>query len=419
MVHHPSPGLRTSAAARAAQNFTMPALSPTMTEGNIAAWRVKEGDKFSAGDVLLEIETDKATMDVEAQEDGILMKIMQNDGAKGVQVGTRIAVLAEDGDDVGALDLPPDESSAAPKKEAAVPNSVKAEPNPPVSEQDRLPSSRPVPAKSGAKAAPQTKPLLPSVARLMGENGLDASAVEDMTPTGPNGRLLKGDVLVYLGKIKASTPADIRERFQKNSCLDLGDIKLAVRREVNEGFDTRAGKEQAAEAAVPKDTQVSVPVLLARAVRVQKKIQKTLGVFLPLSTLIGRAIELANDELPCSAGAAPSADELFDQVLGLDKGKGTMVSRGHYLPQIFALPPTSLLTPRPTQTRRADIIDVLAGTWRKPAAPKPVTSLAPGISPTTQNLFSLTVPPSEEKRAKVFLQRVKLILEAGPERLVL
>ncbi|MBH1945568.1 biotin/lipoyl-binding protein, partial [Erythrobacter sp. YJ-T3-07] len=59
----------------------MPALSPTMTEGNIATWKVKEGDEFAAGDVLLEIETDKASMDVEAQDDGIMMKIFTGDGS--------------------------------------------------------------------------------------------------------------------------------------------------------------------------------------------------------------------------------------------------------------------------------------------------------------------------------------------------
>lgn len=68
-------GLHSSPASLAAQNFNMPALSPTMTEGNIATWKIKEGDSFSAGDVLLEIETDKAQMDVEAQDDGILAKI--------------------------------------------------------------------------------------------------------------------------------------------------------------------------------------------------------------------------------------------------------------------------------------------------------------------------------------------------------
>ncbi len=108
----------------------MPALSPTMTEGNIATWRVKEGEKFSAGDVLLEIETDKATMDVEAQEDGILMKIMQGDGSKSVQVGSRIAVLAEEGDDISSLEIPKDESPKSQPAQEASPAPTPRAPGP-------------------------------------------------------------------------------------------------------------------------------------------------------------------------------------------------------------------------------------------------------------------------------------------------
>ena len=86
-------GFRTSAACLAAHSFTMPALSPTMTEGNIAKWSVKEGDSFSAGDVLLEIETDKASMDVEAQDDGIMAKIVQGDGARGSRLAHGLVSL--------------------------------------------------------------------------------------------------------------------------------------------------------------------------------------------------------------------------------------------------------------------------------------------------------------------------------------
>src|SRR6202034_598903 len=107
----------------AAHSFTMPALSPTMTEGNIAKWSVKEGDSFSAGDVLLEIETDKASMDVEAQDDGIMAKIVQGDGSKGIKVGTRIGVIAETGDDLSTLEIPAEESvEASPKEEAPKPS---------------------------------------------------------------------------------------------------------------------------------------------------------------------------------------------------------------------------------------------------------------------------------------------------------
>jgi pyruvate/2-oxoglutarate dehydrogenase complex dihydrolipoamide acyltransferase (E2) component len=100
-----------------------------MTEGNIASWKVKEGESFSAGDVLLEIETDKATMDVEAQDDGVMVKIMSQDGSKAVQVGTRIAVTAEPGDDVSSIEIPADEQpkqAEAPKEETSAPQTTKA-----------------------------------------------------------------------------------------------------------------------------------------------------------------------------------------------------------------------------------------------------------------------------------------------------
>jgi len=90
-----------------------------MTEGGIAEWKKKEGESFSAGDVLVEIETDNATIDVEAQEDGILAKIISQDGAKGVQVGSTIAVLAEEGDDLsGAEKFASESSKPEPSKPA-------------------------------------------------------------------------------------------------------------------------------------------------------------------------------------------------------------------------------------------------------------------------------------------------------------
>ncbi|KAL2128602.1 hypothetical protein VTI74DRAFT_8953 [Chaetomium olivicolor] len=402
-------GFRTSAAALAAQNFTMPALSPTMTEGNIATWRVKEGEKFSAGDVLLEIETDKATMDVEAQEDGILMKVMQGDGSKGVQVGTRIAVIAEEGDDISALEIPAEESPQ-PTKAAEAPETQ----TPPTPEPEAAPSTTPpkAAAKPGGKTSKQKYPLLPSVAHLLKENGLDESAISGITPTGPNGRILKGDVLAFLGKINAKTPSEVSSRFEKASHLDLSNIKVAKAPEPKKVIVKEAAP---VPPPAPVKSVVTVPVSLSAVVEAQKKIQKSLGVFLPLSTFIARASEVANDELPLPAGYQPTADELFNQVLGLNKVARPKVSRGHYIPQIAALPPASLLS-RPTASKKADIIDILAGSKPKPAAKK--TAVLPGAS-TGPNVFSLQVPKAEERRAQVFLERVKVVLENEPGRLVL
>ncbi|KAI0128614.1 hypothetical protein BJ170DRAFT_622343 [Xylariales sp. AK1849] len=403
-------GFRTTAASRAAQNFTMPALSPTMTEGNIAAWKVKEGDEFSAGDVLLEIETDKASMDVEAQEDGIMMKIMQGDGTKGVQVGTRIGVLAEPGDDIKSLEVPADESKAAPKEaKNEEPPAQSGEPKESAPQKKAAePSER---KKSGGKAPPQKYPLYPSVEHLIKEHKLDESAVSEITPTGPQGRLLKGDVLAYLGTITETRPAEISKRFEHNSHLDLSNIKIA-----KPAAPPKAEKAAALETPIVEDLLVSLPVSLAAVLEVQKKIDATLGTFMPLSTFVARAAEVANDELPLPANYKPSADELFNQVLGLDK-VGTKASRGFYLPQITALPPSNFTGVAPKKPAKVDIIDILAPA--KKSKSRPVNPLGlPGTSPD-RNTFSLAVPKSEEKRAQVFLSRMKLVLEKDPGRLVL
>ncbi|KAI0180469.1 pyruvate dehydrogenase protein x component [Hypoxylon sp. FL1284] len=398
-------GFRTSAAALAAQNFTMPALSPTMTEGNIANWKIKEGDSYAAGDVILEIETDKATMDVEAQDDGVLMKIMSGDGSKNVQVGTRIGVIAEPGDDISKLELPADEKPA--QKEAK-----KEEPPQQQQAQEAAPEKKSSgPKRTGEKAPPQKYPLYPSVEHLIKENGLDESAISEMTPTGPAGRLLKGDVLAYLGKVPANRPEEIRARFDHNSHLDLSNIKIAAPK-----VPKKAEKE-VAEMPIPEDLLVSLPISLATVIEVQKKMEATLDTFVPLSTFIARATELANDELPLPSNYKPTADELFNQVLGLDKAspKG---SRGYYLPQIAALPSPSFTGVAPKPKAKVDIIDFLSGSAKKPAPRVQKAGPHSGIS-TGSNIFSLTVPKTEEQRAKAFLQRVKTVLEGEPGRLVL
>ena len=104
-------------------NILMPALSPTMTEGNLAKWRKNEGDPVSSGDVIAEIETDKATMEVEAVDEGVLGRIVVPEGAEGVAVNSIIGVLLVDGEDPSALGTGPAEVSnghgAAPAAPAA------------------------------------------------------------------------------------------------------------------------------------------------------------------------------------------------------------------------------------------------------------------------------------------------------------
>src|SRR6188768_3522185 len=95
----------------------MPALSPTMEEGTLAKWLVKEGDDVKSGDILAEIETDKATMEFEAVDEGKIAKILVPEGTDGVKVGAPIAILAGEGEDVSAAAAPKAEAAPPPKKE--------------------------------------------------------------------------------------------------------------------------------------------------------------------------------------------------------------------------------------------------------------------------------------------------------------
>src|SRR6201996_5400149 len=105
----------------------MPALSPTMTEGKLARWLKKVGEEVRAGDVIAEIETDKATMEVEAVDEGKLAKILVDEGTEGVAVNTPIAVLAADGEDVSAEAPAPTAPKERPRKETAAEPGVVAE----------------------------------------------------------------------------------------------------------------------------------------------------------------------------------------------------------------------------------------------------------------------------------------------------
>lgn len=201
--------LSTSSVQQAISKFTMPAMSPTMTSGGIAAWKVKEGQAFSAGDVLLEIETDKATMDVEAQDDGILAKIIVQDGSKDVEVGKTIAMLAEEGDDISNVEAPKDDAPAPSSTDASDKSrqtSDKSAPEPSTQTAASTGSAAPsTPGASSSNAHHHFKgPLFPSVQRLIAENNIQ-DAESKIKGTGVRGMITKGDLLAFLGKAKTPT----------------------------------------------------------------------------------------------------------------------------------------------------------------------------------------------------------------------
>src|SRR3954447_26476121 len=158
-----------------ATNILMPALSPTMTEGTLSRWLKKEGDRIKAGDVIAEIETDKATMEVEAVDEGVLGKILVGDGTEGVKVNDPIAVLVEEGEAVpaGAPAAKPTPSPAsAPAPTAATPAPASAKSN-----------GHAAPAAAGDRVI-----AAPLARRMAQQSGLDLAG---LAGSGPAGRIVK------------------------------------------------------------------------------------------------------------------------------------------------------------------------------------------------------------------------------------
>lgn len=159
----------------------MPALSPTMEEGKLAKWLVKEGDEVASGDILAEIETDKATMEFEAVDEGTIGKILVPEGAEGVKVGTVIATIS--GDDDNALS----EDADKPKAEAP----VKEAPKSPAPISPVVPASTPSPVSKEPSSKEGRILASPLAKRLAAEKGVDLDSING---SGPRGRIVKADV---------------------------------------------------------------------------------------------------------------------------------------------------------------------------------------------------------------------------------
>ena len=169
-------------------DITMPALSPTMEEGKLAKWHVKEGDSVSSGDVIAEIETDKATMEVEAVDEGKIGKILVDEGTDNVKVNAVIAVLLQEGEDASAIDAAaPAPKAEAPKAEVPKAEEPKAEAAAAPEPAAQAEAPKPAPAKAGGDRVFAS----PLARRLAKEAGIEIAAISG---TGPKGRVIKADV---------------------------------------------------------------------------------------------------------------------------------------------------------------------------------------------------------------------------------
>lgn len=298
----------------------MPALSPTMEEGTLATWLVKEGDKIAPGDVLAEIETDKATMEVESIDEGTIGKILVEGGTDNVAVGTLIAVLLEEGESADDIDT---SGAAAPKAEAA-PVAAKEEPA------KDAPASNPAPAgapkaaevssdiKAGAApvdASGNRIKASPLARRIAQQNGVDLAQIDG---SGPYGRIVKADVAnakpaaaaapaaaQAAAPAKAAAPAEA-QLYDPPADVPYEEVKLPGMRKVI------AKRMTEAKSTVPH-FYLTVDVELDALMAMRKELNAKLadeGGKLSVNDFVIRACGLALKKVP-AANAQYAGDKMY------------------------------------------------------------------------------------------------------------
>jgi pyruvate dehydrogenase E2 component (dihydrolipoamide acetyltransferase) len=272
----------------------MPALSPTMEEGTLAKWLVKVGDKVSSGDIMAEIETDKATMEFEAVDEGTIVSIAVAEGAEGVKVGTVIATLA--GDDEDASAPAPATKAPAPKAKAA-PAPVAAPAAPVV-----------VAPKTAGEERVIASPL---AKRMAGQLGVDLGK---LAGSGPNGRIVKADVEAAAGGVAApvAAPAALAAAPLATAPVAVPDFGIPYEAEkLNNVRKTIARRLTEAKQTIPH-IYLTVDVRLDALLKLRGELNKALeadGVKLSVNDLLIKALAKALIRVPkCNVSFA--GDEL-------------------------------------------------------------------------------------------------------------
>ena len=293
----------------------MPALSPTMEEGTLAKWLVKEGDQVASGDILAEIETDKATMEFEAVDEGTVAKILVPAGTDGVKVGAPIAILAGEGEDAS------DSASAAPKADTAPAPAPKpasepkadatpktAPPRAPV----ETPAAPPQPAPAAQSAGDRVK-ASPLARRLAQAQGIDLTSLQG---TGPGGRIVRADIDGVAGKkgivpqqsATAAPQGTVPVQGQSpaaseipHEALKLSNMRKTIARRLTEAKQT-----------VPH-YYLTVDIQLDALLKLRSELNKGLesrGVKLSVNDLLIKALAVALIEVP-SANVSFAGDQML------------------------------------------------------------------------------------------------------------
>jgi len=272
----------------------MPALSPTMEEGTLAKWHVKKGDKVSSGDVIAEIETDKATMEVEAVDEGVVEDILVAEGSEGVKVNTPIARLS--GEDAGSA-APPAKAETpkaeAPKTEAAKAEAPKAE----APKAEAATAAKPAPT-APTRASGERIFASPLARRIAGQKGLDLAQVQG---SGPRGRIIKRDVEGATPQAKAAAGVGAAAPRQVQSLAQMGipdgsydlipldGMKKTVARRMTDSFRDVPH--------FPLTIDLEIDGLLAGRAKINAMLEKQ-GVKVSVNDLVIKAAAVALKQVP-------------------------------------------------------------------------------------------------------------------------
>ena len=273
----------------------MPALSPTMEEGTLAKWLVKEGDKVESGDILAEIETDKATMEFEAVDEGTIAKILVAEGTDGVKVGAPIAILAGEGEEAAAVPAPAANKEEAPKAEPA-PKAEEPKKSPPPQTPVETPAAPPKPAAAPARAEGERIKASPLARRLAEAQGIDLSTLKG---SGPGGRIVRADLGQAAGGALAApksaapslaaAPAHVEPLDIPHEAVKLSNMRKTIARRLTES------KQQIPHIYLTLDVQLDALLKLRSELNASLEGR---GVKLSVNDMLIKALALALIEVP-------------------------------------------------------------------------------------------------------------------------
>jgi pyruvate dehydrogenase E2 component (dihydrolipoamide acetyltransferase) len=280
----------------------MPALSPTMEEGTLAKWLVKEGDSVASGDILAEIETDKATMEFEAVDEGTIAQILVADGTDGVKVGTVIALIAGEGEDAKAAKPA---AAPAPAKEPVARDGGETGAGQPAKETPAPPPPPPAPAPAAKSDGDRVK-ASPLARRLAEAQGIDLAG---LTGSGPGGRIVKADVDGAAGKVPAkaaaaapgAAPPAIVDTDIPHEAVKLSNMRKTIARRLTEAKQT-----------IPH-IYLTVDIRLDALLKLRGELNKGLesrGIKLSVNDMLIKALAAALIEVP-ECNVSISGDQLL------------------------------------------------------------------------------------------------------------